>query len=108
MLGVTNLLDVELSVEQASIAESLVPSPDLEPTVWRNDRLGRFPCQLRRRVYDDAAVKMQPVVLCVRGKPACQLEGFVSAILNCASYRRLDDHLGFAIPDEAGDPVMRP
>ena len=40
MLGVTNLLDVELSVEQASIAESLVPSPDLEPTVWRNDRLG--------------------------------------------------------------------
>ena len=59
----------ELSVEQASIAESesLVPSPDLEPTVWRNDRLGRFPCQLRRRVYDDAAVKMQPVVLCVRG-----------------------------------------
>ena len=84
MLGVTNLLDVELSVEQASIAESLVPSPDLEPTVWRNDRLGRFPCQLRRRVYDDAAVKMQPVVLCVRGKPACQLEGFVSAILNWA------------------------
>ena len=78
MLGVTNLLDVELSVEQASIAESLVPSPDLEPTVWRNDRLGRFPCQLRRRVYDDAAVKMQPVVLCVRGKPACQLEGFVN------------------------------
>ena len=56
--------------------------------MWRNDRLGRFPCQLRRRVYDDAAVKMQPVVLCVRGKPACQLEGFVSAILNCASYRR--------------------
>ena len=32
-----------------------------------SDRLGRFPCQLRRRVYDDAAVKMQPVVLCVRG-----------------------------------------
>ena len=103
MLGVTNLLDVELSVEQASIAESesLVPSPDLEPTVWRNDRLGRFPCQLRRRVYDDAAVKMQPVVLCVRGKPACQLEGFVSAILNCASYRRTkaESHNMYVGPD---------
>ena len=85
MLGVTNLLDVELSVEQASIAESLVPSPDLEPTVWRNDRLGRFPCQLRRRVYDDAAVKMQPVV---KRHPELRLyvrdAVFVASVMMCS------------------------
>ena len=77
----------ELSVEQASIAESesLVPSPDLEPTVWRNDRLGRFPCQLRRRVYDDAAVKMQPVV---KRHPELRLyvrdAVFVASVMMCS------------------------